>query len=63
MKHQAISDPECVWVVTLGLDGQLHDERDVLLLESLSEAQSAEEIAAAMIMADGRREITETRAW
>ena len=58
-----IDDRARVWTVTRGSDGRLEERLDTSFLAILETAQSPEEMADAMIVAAGRREIAETRVW
>jgi hypothetical protein len=58
-----IDDGARVWTLTRGRGGRLQERLDDSFLMILQAAQSAEEIAHALIIAAGRREIAETRLW
>jgi len=58
-----IDDRARVWTVTRGTDGRLEERLDENFLAVVDTAQSAEEIADAVIIAAGRQEIDETRVW
>ena len=59
MKLEKIDDKARVWIVMRGPDGGIQEELDPRLLS----AQSAEEIADALVAAAGAVEIAETRIW
>ena len=59
MKLEKIDDKARVWIVMRGPDGGIQEELDPRLLS----AQSAEEIADALVAAAGAIEIAETRIW
>ena len=59
MKLEKIDDKARVWIVMRGPDGGIQEELDPRLLS----AQSAEEIADALVAAAGAIEIAETRVW
>jgi hypothetical protein len=63
MKHEKIDDKARVWMITRGSDGRLHDELDPRFLAALRNADSAEDVAEAVVIAAGELEIAETRAW
>jgi hypothetical protein len=58
-----IDDRARVWTVTRGTNGRLEERLDTSFLSILETAQSPEEMADAMILAAGRREIADTRVW
>ena len=59
MKLEKIDDKARVWIVMRGPDGGIQEELDPRLLS----AQSAEDIADALVAAAGAIEIAETRVW
>jgi hypothetical protein len=59
MKLEKIDDKARVWIVMRGPDGGIREELDPRLLS----AQSAEEIADALVAAAGAIEIAQTRVW
>ena len=63
MKHEKIDSKARVWTVVRGPDGRLHDQLDPRLLAALENAQSAGDIAEAIVVAAGAIEIAQTRAW
>ena len=63
MKHQKIDDKAHVWTVRRGRDGCLHEELDTALLERFKSGRSALETAEAEVIAAGRRDVEENRAW
>ena len=61
MKHEridSIDDKARVWTITMGPDGKLREELDVRFL-----AQPCDDVADALIAAEGRMEVAETRIW
>ena len=63
MKHQKIDDKAHVWTVRRGRDGRLHEELDSSLLERINAGRAALEAAEAQVIAAGKREVEENRAW
>jgi len=63
MKHQKIDDKAHVWTILRGSDGRLHEELDPALLERINAGRAALESAEAEVIAAGRRDIDENRAW
>ena len=63
MKHQKIDDKAHVWTIRRASDGSLHEELDPALLERIDAGRSALDIAEADVIAAGRRDVEETRAW
>ena len=63
MKHQIIDDAARVWIVTRGADGGLQEEFDPTLLARLNPGYSAEQVADALVVAAGRMDVSQNRAW
>ena len=63
MKHEAIDDRARVWVVTRGSDGRLNETFDPTLLSRLNPGYSAEQVADAIVIAAGERDVRDNRLW
>jgi len=63
MEHQVIDDRARVWIVMRGPDNCLKEELDPELLAKLNPANTAEEVADALVQAAGAMEVAETRVW
>ncbi len=66
MHHQRIpevDDKARLWVVMRGPDGRLQEQIDSGRLADLHPAQSAQEVADALLIAAGELEVAANRLW
>ena len=63
MKFERIESDARVWTVNRGADGRLQHSVDPALVASLYPGLSDDEIADAIVIAQGTAEIAEKRAW
>jgi hypothetical protein len=60
---EQIDDRAKVWMISRGADGRLEERLDPSFLARLEEAESAEDVADALVIAAARQDVEASRVW